>query len=144
MSFKSLFATAGMAACLVAGLTHATEMKSGNANPLLAPWTGPFGGVPPFDQAKVEHLKPGLEAGMAEQLAEIDRITRRVPRQPPAAGNACAGPAGGNDFDTSEFCLDAREHAADLRTKARARRTVARLRDRHPGHCQSEHCGGES
>jgi len=43
MSFKSLFATAGVAACLVAGPTHATEMKAENANPLLAPWTGPFG-----------------------------------------------------------------------------------------------------
>jgi peptidyl-dipeptidase Dcp len=74
MSFKSLFATAGMAACLVAGPTHAAEMKAENANPLLAPWIGPFGGVPPFDQAKVEHLKPALEAGMAENLAEVDRI----------------------------------------------------------------------
>ncbi len=53
---------------------HATEMKSEKANPLLAPWTGPYGGVPPFDQAKVEHLKPALEAGMAENLAEVDRI----------------------------------------------------------------------
>jgi peptidyl-dipeptidase Dcp len=43
-------------------------------NPLLAPWTGPYGGVPPFDNVKVEHLKPALEAAMAEQLAEVDRI----------------------------------------------------------------------
>jgi peptidyl-dipeptidase Dcp len=32
-------------------------------NPLLAPWTGPFGGVPPFDQVKVEQFVPALEAG---------------------------------------------------------------------------------
>ena len=44
-------------------------------NPLLAPWTGPFGGVPPFDQVKVEQFEPALEAGMAAQLAAIDRIT---------------------------------------------------------------------
>jgi peptidyl-dipeptidase Dcp len=43
---------------------------------LLAPWTGPFGGVPPFDRAKVEYLEPALEAGMAQQLADIDRIAR--------------------------------------------------------------------
>ncbi|HEU0012775.1 MAG TPA: M3 family metallopeptidase [Longimicrobium sp.] len=43
-------------------------------NPLLAPWTGPYGGVPPFDQVRVEHFKPALEAAMAENLAEIDRI----------------------------------------------------------------------
>jgi peptidyl-dipeptidase Dcp len=44
-------------------------------NPLLAPWKGPFGGVPPFDQVKVEQFVPALEAGMAAQLAAIDRIT---------------------------------------------------------------------
>ena len=74
MSLKTLIAGAGVAACLAAG--PATAATSATAeNPLLAPWSGPYGGVPPFDQAKVEHLKPALEAGMAEELAEIDRIT---------------------------------------------------------------------
>jgi peptidyl-dipeptidase Dcp len=45
-------------------------------NPLLAEWTGPHGGVPPFDQVQVAHFKPALEAGMAEQLAEVDKIAR--------------------------------------------------------------------
>ena len=45
-----------------------------SANPLLGPWTGPFGGVPPFDRVEVAHFKPALEAAMAEQLAEVDRI----------------------------------------------------------------------
>ena len=44
------------------------------ANPLLAPWSGPHGGVPPFDQVRVEHFRPALEAAMAEQLSEIERI----------------------------------------------------------------------
>ncbi|HUQ29015.1 MAG TPA: M3 family metallopeptidase [Usitatibacter sp.] len=43
-------------------------------NPLQPAWSGPYGGVPPFDQVKVEHFKPALESAMAEQLAEIDRI----------------------------------------------------------------------
>ena len=43
-------------------------------NPLLAPWTGGHGGVPPFDQVKVEQFKPALEAGMEEQRAEIAKI----------------------------------------------------------------------
>ncbi|HET7731724.1 MAG TPA: M3 family metallopeptidase [Usitatibacter sp.] len=43
-------------------------------NPLLEKWPGPHGGVPPFDEAKVEHFKPALEAAMDEQLAEIERI----------------------------------------------------------------------
>jgi peptidyl-dipeptidase Dcp len=45
------------------------------ANPLLARWSGPYGGVPPFDAVKVEHFKPALEAAMAEQLAEVDAVT---------------------------------------------------------------------
>src|SRR5258708_25721118 len=44
------------------------------ANPLLSRWSGPHGGVPPFDQVKVEHFAPALEAAMAEQLAEVDKI----------------------------------------------------------------------
>jgi peptidyl-dipeptidase Dcp len=43
-------------------------------NPLLAPWTGPYGGVPPFDAVKVEQFEPALEAAMAEQLAAVDAI----------------------------------------------------------------------
>lgn len=43
-------------------------------NPLLAEWTGPYGGVPPFGQIRVEHFEPALETAMAENLAEIDRI----------------------------------------------------------------------
>ena len=44
------------------------------ANPLLAGWTGPYGGIPPFDQVRVEHFQPALEAAMAENLAEVERI----------------------------------------------------------------------
>jgi peptidyl-dipeptidase Dcp len=43
-------------------------------NPLLAPWSGPWSGVPPFGRFKAADLKPALEAAMAENLAEIDRI----------------------------------------------------------------------
>jgi peptidyl-dipeptidase Dcp len=44
------------------------------SNPLIPKWTGPYGGVPPFDRVKVEHFKPALEAAMAEHLAEVERI----------------------------------------------------------------------
>ncbi|HEY2357595.1 MAG TPA: M3 family metallopeptidase, partial [Phenylobacterium sp.] len=44
------------------------------ANPLTKPWTGPYGGVPPFDQVKIADFKPGLEAAIAEELAEVDAI----------------------------------------------------------------------
>ncbi|MEP6820387.1 MAG: M3 family metallopeptidase [bacterium] len=46
------------------------------ANPLLAKWEGPYGGVPPFDRVQVADFKPALEAAMAENLAEVDRIAK--------------------------------------------------------------------
>ncbi len=45
-------------------------------NPLLTSWEGPYGGVPPFDRVKIEYFKPALEAAMAENLAEIDKIAK--------------------------------------------------------------------
>lgn len=67
-----------MPTTLLSGLAVAALMAATppapTANPLLAPWKGPYGGVPPFDLAKVEQFQPALEAAMAEQLAEIDAI----------------------------------------------------------------------
>ncbi len=57
-------------------------------NPLLAPWTGPYAGVPPFDQVKVEQLAPALEAAMAETLANADAIAANP--APPTFDNTLA------------------------------------------------------
>lgn len=43
-------------------------------NPLLAEWTGPYGGVPPFEGIATSDFKPALQASMAELLAEVDAI----------------------------------------------------------------------
>jgi peptidyl-dipeptidase Dcp len=43
-------------------------------NPLLLPWEGPHGGVPPFDRVQVGHFAPALESAMQAQLDDIDRI----------------------------------------------------------------------
>jgi peptidyl-dipeptidase Dcp len=48
------------------------------ANPLLPKWEGPYGGVPPFDRVQVADFKPALEAGMAENLAEVERIAKNT------------------------------------------------------------------
>ncbi|WP_175562607.1 M3 family metallopeptidase [Muricoccus roseus] len=42
-------------------------------NPLLVPWTTPFG-IPPFDRILPEHFPPAFEAAMAEHLEEIAAI----------------------------------------------------------------------
>jgi peptidyl-dipeptidase Dcp len=41
---------------------------------LLFPWTGPRGGTPPFDKAKVDDFKPALLQGIEENRAEIAAI----------------------------------------------------------------------
>ncbi|HZB26122.1 MAG TPA: M3 family metallopeptidase, partial [Vicinamibacterales bacterium] len=44
------------------------------SNPVLAAWTGPYGGVPPWDKAKPELFPAAFEAALAEQRAEIAAI----------------------------------------------------------------------
>ena len=53
-------------------LPSAASMNS--ADPLLAPWSGPYGGVPPFDKVRVTDFKPALIAGMKDELADAERI----------------------------------------------------------------------
>lgn len=84
-----LFASASLTALFIAGLAQASVAAEATVpNPLLAKWTGPYGGVPPFDQVKVEQFKPALEAAMAEQLAEIEKIARDP--APPSFENTIA------------------------------------------------------
>jgi peptidyl-dipeptidase Dcp len=76
---KNELAIAGAAAFLAATAGPAADISQAAtpaviANPLIAPWTGPYGGVPPFDQVTPALLQPALETGMADQLAAIDRI----------------------------------------------------------------------
>src|SRR6266850_7665562 len=80
MEFQIMRKLAVLGAALMIGVLSLTE--SSNAanektmtNPLLAPWTGPYGGVPAFDKVRVEDFKPALEAAMTESLAEVDKIS---------------------------------------------------------------------
>jgi len=54
--------------------------EQANQDPLLKPWTGPYGGVPPWDQARVENLAPALELGLALQEAEVQAIANNPAR----------------------------------------------------------------
>lgn len=51
--------------------TPAAEVQD---NALLAAWTGPYGGVPAFDQMRLEDLESALVEGMRLHLAELDAI----------------------------------------------------------------------
>lgn len=62
-----------------------TQAEDPMQNPLLAGWTGPYGGVPAFDSMRLEHLKPALEQAMELRLAEIDAIAGNP--EPPGFDN---------------------------------------------------------
>ena len=69
---RRTFLAATTATAAVASLPNAAGAQA--VNPLLAPWTGPFGGVPPFDKVQVADFIPASETAMAEELREIDAI----------------------------------------------------------------------
>jgi peptidyl-dipeptidase Dcp len=52
-----------------AGMTLATE-----PTPINRSWTGPYGGVPPFDKVRVEDLGPALEVAIAAELDAVASI----------------------------------------------------------------------
>jgi peptidyl-dipeptidase Dcp len=62
------------AVCVAVTLQSAGSQAAAPGSALLAPWVGPYGGTPPFDQVRVADFKPALQAAMAENLAEIDKI----------------------------------------------------------------------
>jgi peptidyl-dipeptidase Dcp len=67
------FAAATSVLCLGALRPGACAADFGPANPFYAPSTLPFQ-APPFDRIKDEDYQPAIEAGMAQQLADIERI----------------------------------------------------------------------
>jgi peptidyl-dipeptidase Dcp len=74
------------------------EMTDDTDNVLLAEWTGPYGGVPAFDEMDLADLKPALETGMELELAEIDAIANNP--EPPTFENTIVAMEGvGEDLD---------------------------------------------
>ena len=64
---------AGACALTMSGWLNAEAAGFGPSNPFYAPSTLPFG-APPFDKIKDEDYQPAIEAGMAQELAEINAI----------------------------------------------------------------------
>jgi peptidyl-dipeptidase Dcp len=71
-------------------------------NPLLADLSGPYGGVPQFDEVSLDQLEAAVDAGIAAHLAEIDEIANNP--EPPTFENTIvemerAGQALSNAFN---------------------------------------------
>ena len=74
-----------VAACASTRPTDDSNDAHMNQSPLLAPFEGPYGGVPAFDAMDLADLKPALEAGMAANLAEVEAIAQNP--APPSFDN---------------------------------------------------------
>ena len=62
---------------IMASCTDGGKQPENTQNPFLTEYQTPFK-VVPFDQIKTEHYMPAFEAGMKEQLAEIDAIVNNT------------------------------------------------------------------
>lgn len=72
---KSAAAVAALSASAPTFAIAAVKQKEPALGPLLDVWTGPNGGVPPFDKVKTTDFKPALKKGMDLLRAEIRAIT---------------------------------------------------------------------
>lgn len=73
-SLVSLFLLITMSISTDISVSSATSPAVVKTNPLLREWSGPYGGVPPFDEIEVAHFEPALKAAMEERLREVERI----------------------------------------------------------------------
>ncbi|MFZ3217038.1 MAG: peptidyl-dipeptidase Dcp [Candidatus Acidiferrales bacterium] len=69
----ALIASGAIAAGTSFTPAHGADAKFGPSNPFYAPSTLPFQ-APPFDKIKDEDYQPAIEAGMAQELAEMGAI----------------------------------------------------------------------
>ncbi|MCR5013289.1 MAG: M3 family metallopeptidase [Bacteroidales bacterium] len=70
---KKLIPVIALSVMTLASCTNNKNTKETVENPFLTEYTTPFK-VVPFDKVKTEHYMPAFEAGMKEQLEEIDAI----------------------------------------------------------------------
>jgi peptidyl-dipeptidase Dcp len=77
-----------MTSMLAAVPGSAAEPSASAPNPLLSPWSGPFGGLPPFDQVRVEHFTPAFDAAIAATRADLRQLLDNP--EPPTFTNTIA------------------------------------------------------
>lgn len=66
----------------------AADTHTPSLNPLLNPWSGPFGGLPPFDKVQVEHFPPAFDAAIEAYRADLQRLLAHP--EPPTFANTIA------------------------------------------------------
>jgi peptidyl-dipeptidase Dcp len=95
--------------------------KEADRDPLLAPWTGSYGGVPPWDKVKAELFGPAFTLGLRLLLAEIAAIAAS-PEPPTFANTIGAMEDAGRHQDRAEVALGvmtSNMNAADIQAVER-------------------------
>src|SRR6266705_7002024 len=101
MRFVHLFT---FAALLSAFQITAVSAADPVDNPLLKESTLPYH-LPPFDQIKDEHFVPAMEAGMRDQLKEVDAVANN-PEKPTFENTVVALERTGRSLDRAERTFD--------------------------------------
>lgn len=76
----------------------AINAQNKEQNPLLKKWTGPYGGVPAFNEYKVSDFKPAIEFAIQEKLSEVDVIANN-PKAPTFENTIAALERSGESMD---------------------------------------------
>src|SRR5689334_14060470 len=114
---------------LVSAEQAGTGSEGATPNPLLEPWTAPFG-LPPFDRITPDHFRPAFDRALAEHRAEIAAIAGD-PEAPTFADTVDAFQRAGRTLDrvSAVFFGLAGAHTSDAIQAAQ--REVAPVLARH-------------
>jgi peptidyl-dipeptidase Dcp len=102
-------------------------MDPTHTNPLIAPWPGPFGGVPPWDRMSPALFPDAFDSAIAEQRREIDAIVAS-PDAPTFENTIAASERSGRTLDRVERMFGvARENVTSRDYQALEREWQPRL-----------------
>ncbi len=85
LGWAVVLSTVVYGACGGDEMTTGTHDHDTTGNALLAEWSGPYGGVPAFDQMDLAALEPAVDAGIESSLAEMEAIASNS--EPPTFEN---------------------------------------------------------
>lgn len=137
LRFMTALVTAG-ALAFAANALSAQTAAFGPSNPFFAPSTLPFQ-APPFDKIKDEDYEPAIEAGMAEQLAEMQAIADN-PAAPTFDNTFVAMEKSGLLFDRAMAAFSA---VTGANTNPLLQKTRATLAPKLAAHSDAIHLNGK-
>lgn len=85
--------------------TSMTSTPAADPGVIVAPWTGPYGGVPPFDRVRVSDLGAGIARAIEARLEAVGKIAAD-PAPPTFANTILPLERASRDFDRAQNVYD--------------------------------------